>query len=146
MSAEGGAGPTFDAAPSEADADFVRKALDEFNLDFAPPYEHRKLEIVAKEGGRIVAGLLGGTYWSWLYVDRLWVDEDYRGKRLGSELLARAEAEAVARGCVGAYLDTMSFQAKGFYEKAGYREVGRIDDLPPGRSKHLLAKRLVART
>jgi hypothetical protein len=43
----------------------------------------------------------------------------------------RAEIRARERGCHSAWLDTFSFQARGFYEKLGYEEFGRLDCPPP---------------
>ena len=37
-----------------------------------------------------------------------------------------AEAEAIRRGCFGAFLNTDAFQAPAFYERLGYREFGRL--------------------
>src|SRR6516165_7091346 len=42
-----------------------------------------------------------------------------------------------------AWLDTFSFQARGFYEKLGYEEFGRLD-YPPGHHRHFLRKRLTS--
>jgi GNAT superfamily N-acetyltransferase len=65
-----------------------------------------------------------------------------RHQRIGSELMARAEAEARARGCIGVYIDTFSFQARPFYEKHGYTVFAEITDYPPGHSRFFLSKRL----
>jgi hypothetical protein len=48
------------------------------------------------------------------------------------------------RGCVGVWLDTFSFQARGFYEKLGYRVFGEVADYPPGHTRHFLKKSLCA--
>ena len=53
-----------------------------------------------------------------------------------------AEEVARERGCAGIWLDTFSFQARGFYEKLGYTVFGRIDDYPPGQSRFWLRKHL----
>jgi ribosomal protein S18 acetylase RimI-like enzyme len=70
------------------------------------------------------------------------VPEAQRGAGIGRELMRRAEAEAVERGCLGAWLDTFSFQAPGFYERLGYSIFGRIDDYPPGHSRFFMRKSL----
>jgi GNAT superfamily N-acetyltransferase len=69
---------------------------------------------------RLVGGVLGSTAWSWLSVEALWVDVKLRGQGRGRELLAAAERIARERGCMWARLDTFDFQARGFYERAGY--------------------------
>jgi ribosomal protein S18 acetylase RimI-like enzyme len=51
-----------------------------------------------------------------------------------------AEAEAVRRKCVGAWLDTYSFQARGFYERLGYTVLGEIADYPPGHTRYFMKK------
>ena len=97
-------------------------------------------------GGRIVAGLVGGTYWGWLYTEILWVTESLRGQGYGQSLLAAAEAEAVRRGCRSAHLDTMDFQALRFYEKQGYSVFAELEDIPAGSGhrRYSLKKRLAS--
>ena len=65
-----------------------------------------------------------------------------RGRGVGRELLDRAEVRTRERGCHSAWLDTFSFQARGFYEKLGYGEFGRLD-YPPGHDRHFMRKRLI---
>ena len=72
------------------------------------------------------------------------VPADARGQGLGTQIMQRAEAEALARGCVGAWLDTFEFQARGFYEKLGYACFGQIDGYPPGFSRFFMKKTLQA--
>ena len=91
-------------------------------------------------GGEIIGGLVADTYWDWLEINYLWLDERLRGHRLGARLLQAAEAEARRRGCRHAQLTTFSFQARGFYEKMGYRVVGQLDDYPPGGAYYWLRK------
>ena len=77
-----------------------------------------------------------------MYVDILWVQEDHRKKGIGSKLLQAAEEEARRRGCHHVHLDTMSWQAPGFYQKQGYSVVGILPDVPTGNQKYLLQKAL----
>ncbi len=132
--------------PSEEEIRFISKALDDFNFAIVENENHTLLNIVRyDQNGNIIGGLLGGTYWGWLYVDRLWVEKDYRKKGIGSQLLKEAENEAVTRGCENAHLDTMSFQALGFYKKHKYKVKAVIKDIPKGHKKYILIKRLKLR-
>ena len=54
-----------------------------------------------------------------------------------------AEAEAVVRGCHGAWLDTFDFQARGFYEKLGYTCFAELPEYPIGHSRFFMKKPLV---
>jgi GNAT superfamily N-acetyltransferase len=92
--------------------------------------------------GALVGGLYGATMWGWLLIDGLWVAEGLRGQGLGSRLLAAAEAAAISRGCRGAWLGTFDFQARGFYERHGYRVFGELPDFPAGHRHYELWKAL----
>lgn len=129
--------------PSEAEETAAREALRAFNTESGFPHDGRKLAVLLRDGaGAVVGGLVGRTAWSWLYVENLAVPPALRGAGWGSRLLAAAEAEATRRGCIGVRLDTYSFQARGFYERLGFRLVGEIADCPPGQTRFSLAKRL----
>ncbi|HEX8917781.1 MAG TPA: GNAT family N-acetyltransferase [Chloroflexota bacterium] len=73
-----------------------------------------------------------------------WIDKILRGQGYGSQLLQRPEADAQKSGCRHVEVFTYSFQAPGFYQKEGYRVVGRMDDYdyPPGESLLWLRKDL----
>jgi GNAT superfamily N-acetyltransferase len=128
--------------PHPVDVATVGRQLDAFNRRHAGEDHHRLLAVFCRdETGEIVAGLTGGTCWGWLVVDLLWVREDLRGRGIGGRLLATAEQEAIRRGCTGAFLDTLDFQAPAFYQKRGYSVFGELPGLPPGHVRYYLAKR-----
>ena len=54
-----------------------------------------------------------------------------------------SEAEALARGCLVALLDTFSFQSPEFYRKQDYGTVVVINGYPDGVTKLLLEKPLI---
>ena len=96
------------------------------------------------ETGEIIGGLWGGTGFAQFHISTLFVPETLRGSGIGRALMGQAEEEAVRRGCLGAWLDTFSFQAPGFYEKLGYTVMGAIENFPPGHCRYLLKKPLGA--
>jgi GNAT superfamily N-acetyltransferase len=93
------------------------------------------------DSGEILGGLWARTFFNWTFVELLIVPEEMRGCGLGASLLAQAEAIARERGCVGIYLDTFSFQARGFYEKYGYGLFGQLDNYPDDEKRYFLSKR-----
>jgi GNAT superfamily N-acetyltransferase len=129
--------------PAPADIERVRAGLAAYNLLHAGDDSYQPLTIfVYDASGAVVGGLLGDTYWGWLAIAILWLAEDVRGQGWGSQLLAAAEGIARDRGCHAAHLDTMSFQARAFYERHGYVVFGVLDDLPYGHQRYFLRKSL----
>jgi GNAT superfamily N-acetyltransferase len=114
-----------------------------YNLSRAAPPQYRHLAVLLKDrAGAVIGGLWGNTAYDWLTVYLLAVPEALRGRGVGTEIMRLAEAEARARGCAGAWLDTIEFQARGFYEKLGYTCFGELPDYPRGFSKFFMRKLL----
>lgn len=131
-----------DDAPA-ADLQTVGEGLDRFNHSRAGDYGYRPLRLfVRDEDGAVAGGLIADVYFGWTFVKILWVDERLRGHGLGAELMRRAETAARELGCTGIWLDTFTFQAPDFYRKLGYEEFGRLDEYPPGFSRHFFRKLL----
>jgi ribosomal protein S18 acetylase RimI-like enzyme len=129
-------------APRKEDEAFVIAQTRKYNSAFTQD-DHKSLCVFARdEVGNIIGGLTGRTYWRYLDIAFLWVDEKYRGEGYATELMKAAEAEACARGCERAFLDTLSFQALGFYQKLGYAEFGRLSGFSGKYARHYLHKRL----
>ena len=127
--------------PSETETDYIREALNQFNCAHVGDDGHTPLNLIEYDAdGSIIGGLLGGTYWGWMYIDILWVREDHRRQGVGSRLLTEAEKEAMRRGCHHVHVDTMSWQAPMFYQKHGYEVIGVLPDIPRGNQKYLLMK------
>lgn len=92
---------------------------------------------------KTVGGITGDIFGGWIYISLLWVEEVLRNRGFGMELLSRMELEAIQLGCKYAHLDTYSFEARPFYERAGYEVFAKLDDYPPGHCKYFLKKTLV---
>lgn len=127
--------------PNKNEIEFVNNALEKFNNMHVGPDNHLLLNIVEyDENQNVIAGILGGTYWGWLHIDILWVDENFRSKKIGSRLLIAAENEAKKRGCHSVHVDTMSWQAPEFYKKHGYELISELDNIPNGYKKFHFVK------
>jgi hypothetical protein len=56
-----------------------------------------------------------------MFIELMFVPEEFRRPGAGRTIMHSAEAEALRRGCHGAWLETFTFRAQGFYKKLGYR-------------------------
>lgn len=131
------------ASPGEAEREAILRILSAHNDAAAGPTERRQVAIVVRdERQTITGGLWGKISYRWLFVEFLAVSPALKGQGIGRDLMQRAEALAREAGCIGIWLDTFSFQARGFYEKLGFAQFGTIDDFPPGHSRFFLSKRI----
>jgi GNAT superfamily N-acetyltransferase len=129
--------------PAEHDLEELREKLLDYNTSQVGPADYSNFLATLRDGrGKLVGGVSGKIYYGWLYIEWFWVDERLRGQGHGMHLLCAAEDEARRRGCRGAWLDTFSFQARGFYEKNGYTLFGELPDYPPGQQRYFLRKPL----
>jgi GNAT superfamily N-acetyltransferase len=123
----------------------VNSGLYAYNDQFAGPMGNSMLLIGARDADhKIIGGLVANlqTGWKWIHIQRLWVNEAHRCTGIGRRLLEAAEREAQNLGIVYSAVDTMAFQARGFYEKQGYSVYGVMEDYPYGHRKFLLRKTL----
>ncbi len=114
------------------DEDYIRNKMIEFNLRHFPEelkdrYEELKLHLVSEEGD-ILGGIVGEFCWNWLEIQYLFVEEEHRKSGYGRILIRELEKMAIERECDFIKLDTLSFQALGFYLKEGYEIYGTIEN------------------
>lgn len=132
---------------SEKQADFIKHQLINFNHETAGfPKEKYYTNLnynIKDESNNIIAGINSILYyWNMLYIDILFVNENYRKKGLGGKLLKTLETEAIAQGAELIYLDTFDFQAKDFYIKNGYEIFGVLENSSKIHTSYCLRKRL----
>jgi GNAT superfamily N-acetyltransferase len=131
--ATGGAGYAVVVAGALPDLD--RRLSDELDrvnaaatTGFAPA---RELTVRILDADReLAAGLSGWTWGVAAGIGMTWVREASRGDGLGTRLLAEFEAEARSRGATHVFVTSFTFQAPGFYERHGYREIFRWQGVP----------------
>ncbi len=103
-------------------ATLCRTIFDNYNVAITGQAEWYPVAFfLREENGEVLGGLLGNIWGAWLHVRTLAVAAPARGRGFGRELMKRAELYALERGCIDAFLDTFSFQARPFYEKRKYQ-------------------------
>jgi len=137
---------TLTANPPVAAKRRIVRALVALNDDTVGRSNRREIAVLVHDPRtrRLVAGMHGVTGFGWMFVDNLWVDEPLRRAGWGTRIMDAAEAEAARRGCHSVWLDTFSWQARGFYEKRGYRVVATLPDYPRPHQRLVLVKALAA--
>jgi GNAT superfamily N-acetyltransferase len=113
-----------------------------YNTEKMGKQKYKRLAISLREKGKIVGGIVGEVWTTVLFVNLFWMEQKFRGKDHGTQLIKAIEDEARRFGATRSYLDTMSFQAPGFYRNCGYREFGSIDGYPAGVTRHWFTKAL----
>ncbi|MBD7912788.1 MULTISPECIES: GNAT family N-acetyltransferase [Clostridium] len=129
------------------EADLIVDKIVEYNLSKVPLKQEIDFlwinRVIEDMDGEIVAGILSKMYcWNCLYIDTLWVKEEYRKDGLGSKLLKEIEKAAKEKGCHLIHLDTFDFQAKDFYLKYGYEVFGILDECPEGHKRYYMKKNI----
>ncbi|MEG2288419.1 MAG: GNAT family N-acetyltransferase [Clostridium sp.] len=125
----------------------VENEIDKYNSSRVPFTQEPSFspinKVIKESNGDIVAGINSVLYcWNCLYIDVLWVKEEFRKKGYGLTLLNEVEKEAKQRGCKLIHLVTFDFQAKDFYLKYGYEVFGVLDDCPLGHKQYSMKKNI----
>jgi GNAT superfamily N-acetyltransferase len=84
------------------------------------------------EDGSFIGAVMGCKTLNMFFVSHLYVEEDYRNRGIGSQLLSRIESLAKGAGCNLIRLNTLNIQSQNFYATNGYNETTRINDYMNG--------------
>ncbi|RUT56236.1 GNAT family N-acetyltransferase [Clostridium botulinum] len=130
---------------SEEEADLIVDRIVEYNLSKIPGKQEVPLlcinRVIEDTNGEIIAGILSKMYcWNCIYIDVLWIKEEYRKDGLGTKLLKEVEKIAKEKDCHLIHLDTFDFQAKDFYIKHGYEIFGILDQCPENHKRYFMKK------
>jgi GNAT superfamily N-acetyltransferase len=113
-----------------------------YNNEKMGKQKYKRLAVSLREGNAIVGGIVGEVWTAVLFIQFFWLEQHLRRKGFGAKLIKAIEVEARRFGATRAYVDTMSFQAPGFYRTCGYKEFGSIEGYPGGVTRHWLTKTL----
>lgn len=126
----------------EAIAPQVGRWIGEQTRDLLGEVPSTRLQFAARdETGDLVGGVIGTVQYGVLHVHQLSTAPTHRRQGLGARLLAALEREALEHGATCALVDTLEFEAPGFYRKQGYTVLGVVGQ-QRGQRKYVLSKNL----
>jgi ribosomal protein S18 acetylase RimI-like enzyme len=133
----------FTDSPQADELGAVDAGLHRFNSNAVDLAAVQTLACFARNAaGQVVGGLRARQWGSAVEVQQLWVEESLRRRGVARRLMQLLEIEVRRRRATLIYLDTFSFQARGFYERCGYAVALRLDGFPDGIEKFVMVRRL----
>ena len=132
--------------PSAEEKAHLENSLNHFNMNLTGiPFGGDVAVLVYDDHEHVVGGVNGWQWGDSFEVGFLWLEQEWRGQDIGTQLIRSLEQQATGRGCTQIHLDTYSFQAIDFYLKLGYEVVGTLDNFPTPHKRYFLKKNLPAR-
>lgn len=134
-------------SPTKEDLKTLSEGIGSYNQDYLPDEvgfeKDTKFAVIAKDdNGKVLGGIRANAYWNYCIIELLWLSKESRGLGLGSQLIESAENFAKEKGLGYMRTETLSFQARPFYEKLGYQLFGELPDYPKGHTTYCLVKEL----
>lgn len=88
----------------------------------ATGYDHPidRVAFVANDGETFAGAVTAHVLWGTLHIRHMFIEARYRRQGLGKMLMEKALEFGKAHGSSVAFVDTMSFQALGFYQRLGF--------------------------
>ncbi len=96
------------------------------------------------DGERFIGGVIVAIFWGALHIKTLFIEEAYRGQGVGRGLMEHAFQYARESKLPFVFVETMSFQALGFYQKLGFELEFTRPGYAHGTSLHYLRKAIAA--
>ncbi|MFA6303231.1 MAG: GNAT family N-acetyltransferase [Legionella sp.] len=131
-----------DSNPKEKDNEFLRKQIIEFNRSVLHEQATQFSVLVKTDVGDIIGGATIWEHSDALYIDILWIDDIYRHKKIGTQLISKLFEQALIKNIRKIFVDTYDFQASEFYIKQGFRVIGRLENYLLGHDRIYFRKDL----
>ena len=134
-------------SPDDADLKIINEGIKSYNQEYLPGevvFEpDTRFAVFAKNSeGKVVGGIRANAFWNYCILELVWISKDARGLGVGRQLLAKMESHCRDLGCEYIRTETVSFQARPFYEKMGFRVFGELEDYPKGHTTYCVVKKL----
>ena len=101
---------------AQIDAGFRQHGFDATGYDI--PID--RIAFIANDGDVFAGAVTVHILWGTLHIRHMFIEASYRRQGLGRTLMEKAFEYGKSKGCSLAFVDTMSFQAFGFYKKLGF--------------------------
>ena len=130
--------------------EIIRKGIRAFNNKMNP--EHPIFQIDREKGyndtfgfyavldGQVIGGIIAHKKMQWLDIDVLYVNPNFRENKVGTHLIDKVIEYCKQEELIGVHLYTLDFQAKGFYEKKGFKLIAEIENWPKGITRYEFIK------
>ncbi|AVI52165.1 N-acetyltransferase [Pukyongia salina] len=133
--------------PKKEDLQIISDGIKSYNQQYLSDdvvfEEDTRFAVFAKdENGKVLGGIRACGYWNYCVLELLWLSEETRRSGVGSQLVEAFEEFAALKGFNYIRTETVSFQARPFYEKLGYTVYGELPDFPKGHTTYCLFKEL----
>lgn len=99
--------------------------------------------IARNEEGQFMGAIVAELFWGALHIKYLYIDEQFRGRKVGQKLIEETFDYGKEHQCPFAFVETMCFQALGFYQKMGFKLEYTRSGYAHGTSFHYLRKDLI---
>ena len=119
-----------------------KKKLDKVRKSLNFSSEVINTEFVALDEGKFAGGIYGNFQYDYLFINILFVNKKYRGKKIATKLMNLIENKAYEMNVHNLYITTFEFQALGLYKRLGYKVVMEIYDYPKGFKEYTVYKKL----
>ena len=117
---------SYEIKPNESDTNQIYQGLSDFNIPVFCDMVVEEFGCFLRDKNQVIlGGATGVLVGKVALVKYVWVDDNLRGQGYGYKIFDVLEDRIKDKNITEIHLDTYSFQAAGFYEKMGFREVAR---------------------
>jgi N-acetylglutamate synthase-like GNAT family acetyltransferase len=127
---------------------YIYKKMREYNAKNIPLKKEEVVEgifrVIKDSKGNVIAGITGYIHHNFksIFINLLWVKEEFRKCCYGTMLLENVEKEAFEKGVNFVHLGTLGFQAKDFYAKKGYEVFAVLGECVLNNKMYYMKKKI----
>jgi GNAT superfamily N-acetyltransferase len=134
---------TFEEKASVTTETFINEGFRRHNFEQTGLHGRQpSVAFTLRDGDDLAGAVVVKLFWGQLNVISLFVADKWRGQGVAQRLIDRAHDYGRENGCDFSFLETLSFQAEGFYRKNGYETEMRRDGYAAGASFLYMKKNL----